>query len=113
MADKSKIDELVNSSKEIGEITTRGGGTWDIDGLAEALKQMFGKKPGMRELRLDKVMTFHSTGDIKHAAHNAKEKIEAAAKLNGWTVKKIGSRTKPDGTKVIQFEVEFPTSGSK
>jgi len=55
---------------------------------------------------LDKVMKFHSTGDIKHKAHYAKQKLAQAAEELGWEVVAISSK-KIGGKEYIEIEVDF------
>lgn len=101
-----RIKELVESTEEIEHVEGGGKGAWDIEGLKEALKAMFPSKPGARRILLDKVMKFHSTGDIKHKAHYAKQKLAQAAEELGWEVIAISSR-KIGGKEYIEIEVDF------
>ena len=106
VAKEDLIRELVESAEEIEGVSGVQRGAWDIDGLKEALKQMFPGKPGGRALLLDKVMKFHSTGDIKHKAHYAKQAIKRAVEELGWELVAIASRKK-GGKEYIEFEVDF------
>lgn len=101
-----KVEDLVGSAEEIEAVSGISRGAWDIEGLKEALKQMFPGKPGARRVLLDKVMAFHSTGDIKHRAHYAKKAVERAVEELGWELVAIASRKK-DGKEYIEFEVNF------
>ena len=101
-----KVKDLVESAEEIEHVSSGERGVWDIEGLKQALKQMFPKKPGARRVLLEKVMAFHSTGDIKHKSHYAKQKIRQAAEELGWEVVAISSR-KIGGKEYIDFEVKF------
>ena len=101
-----RIKELVESAEEIEHVEGGGKGAWDIEGLKEALKAMFPSKPGARRILLDKVMKFHSTGDIKHKAHYAKQKIKQAVEELGWELVAISSKKKGD-KEYIEFEVNF------
>ena len=101
-----KIKDLVESAEEISEVPATARGAWDIDGLKEALKQMFPGKPGARQVLLEKVMAFHSTGDIKHRAHYAKKAIERAVEELGWKLVSIRA-FKKGGKEYIAFAVDF------
>jgi len=101
-----KIKDLVDSAEEISEVPATARGAWDIEGLKEALRQMFPKKPGSRQVLLEKVMAFHSTGDIKHRAHYAKKAIERAVEELGWKLVAIRAY-KRGGKEYIAFTVDF------
>lgn len=101
-----RIKELVESAEEIEGVSGGERGVWDIEGLKEALKQMFPGKPGARAVLLEKVMAFHSTGDIKHKAHYAKQKIKQAVEELGWELVAISSKKNGD-KEYIEFEVNF------
>ena len=98
----ARVKELVESAEEISGVSSARGGAWDYEGLAEALRQML-KNPGARKLRVDKILLFHSTGELVNKAHYAKKAIEKAVELNGWTLKNIATRNK----EYVLFEVDF------
>ena len=106
------IKDLVDSAEDVTktelEQLERGErGTWDYEKLAEALKLMFpNPKKGTRaskKLLIDKVMKFHSTGDLKNRSYYAKNAVRVAIERNGWTPVKVGTR----GGKYVIFVVEF------
>ena len=101
------IKELVESAEEIEDVRAGGtGGKWDYDALAEALKAMFPGKPGSRKVKVEPVLKFHSSGELKYKARYAKEAIKKAAKKLGWDVPKIRSYTE-NGVQYIEFKVDF------
>lgn len=102
-----KVKDLVSSAEQIERVNVgHRKGKWDIDGLKTALKQMFPGKPGARRVLVDKIMAFHSTGDIKHRAYYAKQKIAEAVEELGWQLVAITAR-KIGGKEYIEFEVKF------
>ena len=87
--------------------TTAVGGKWDYEGLANALKSIF-PKPKAGEVKaarvlVEKVLKYHSTGELKNPAHYAKKAIEKAIRLNGWKPKIV----RTEAGKYVKFVVEF------
>jgi hypothetical protein len=101
-----KVKELLENSEDYtGSISTRG--TWDVNGLAEGLKGVFGKGTGgefkAKKIKVDKILKLYYSGSgLKNKGGSVRARVKEAVKLNGWEM----GRSRVDGDYIV-FEVRF------
>lgn len=83
-----KIKELVESSKEIGEVTTGGGGKYDIEGLKALIQHHIKKEKKNFAYEISLLLQNFYSGngkELEYKGWTMKQKFERAFKELGYT----------------------------